>query len=146
MKAAAAFHLVCLLLGTSGHIAVSGFSSSSFTRPYITSTTGTCTSSARGSPLFAKKEGTIPKESPNIDQAAENVLSVAQDCFDNSATGVFLSIEATKHFEKALEGLEAASSASSARVVPSDLVGDWRLVCTTSMITTYPASFFLALT
>jgi hypothetical protein len=142
MKAAAAFNLACLLFGTSGHIEVSGFSSSSFTRPHITTTTGTCNSSARGSPLFAKKEGTIPKESPNIDQVAENVLSVAQDCFDNSATGVFLSIEATKRCEKAVAELEAVSSASSAHVVPSDLVGDWRLVCTTSMVTAYPASFF----
>jgi hypothetical protein len=142
MKAAAAFNLACLLLGTSGHIAVSGFSSSSFTKPYITSTTGTCNSSARGSPLFDKKEGTIQKESPNIDQAAENVLSVAQDCFDNSATGVFLSIEDTKRCEKAVAELEAVSSALSADVVPSDLVGDWHVVCITSMVTAYPASFF----
>jgi hypothetical protein len=168
MKAAAAFNLswLCLglTLGTSGHIAVvSGFSSSSFTRPHSTGdATGTCASSAsraaRGTqhviqqPLFAstkKDEGigkgtgtTIPKESPIIERAAANVLSVAQDCFDNSATGVFLSMDsqATKRLKKAVEELEAVSSSSSSHVLPSDLVGDWRLVCTTSK--TNPTKLF----
>jgi hypothetical protein len=59
MKAASAFNMPCLglTLGTSGHIAVvSGFCSSSFKKPHITSTittgtgTGTCASS-----LFTRK-------------------------------------------------------------------------------------------
>jgi len=75
--------------------------------------------------------GSIPEESPAIKRARENVLQIATECFDNSPSGVFIPDSLDKdRLRKAVAELEALCGVK--QYLAKDLVGDWKLVCTTN--------------